>query len=62
MATTPPSSQLSNAELQAVFNAAADVLGRAVVHAAIQSKQVGNSRVGYCQQYPSACVKRSTGK
>jgi hypothetical protein len=23
------------------------------------SKQVGSSRVGYCQQYPSACVKRT---
>jgi L-aminopeptidase/D-esterase-like protein len=62
MATTPPSGQLTNAELQAVFNAAADALGRAVVHATIQSKQVGNSRVGYCQQYPSACVKRAPGK
>lgn len=62
MATTPPSGQLSNPELQAVFNAAADALGRAVVHAVIQSKQVGNSRMGYCQQYPSACVKRTAGK
>ncbi|MDQ8162458.1 MAG: P1 family peptidase [Gemmatimonadota bacterium] len=58
MATTPPTS-MSNADLQAIFNAGADVLGRAVVHAVLQSKQVGNSRVGYCQQYPSACVKRA---
>lgn len=63
MATTPPSRQLSNADLQAIFNAGADVLGRAVVHAVLSSKQVGTSRVAYCQQYPSACVKRAdTGK
>lgn len=63
MATTPPSRQLTNADLQAIFNAGADVLGRAVVHAVLSSKQVGTSRVAYCQQYPSACVKRAdTGK
>ena len=63
MATTPPTTPLGNADLSAIFNAAADVLGRAVVHAVLDSKQVGNSRVGYCQQYPSACVKRqSAGK
>ncbi len=61
MATTPPTNALSNADLSAIFNAAADVLGRAVVHAVIESKQVGSSRVGYCQQYPSACVKRRAG-
>ncbi len=58
MATTPPSRNLSNAELGAIFNAAADALGRAVIHAVVNSKQMGNSRLGYCQQYPSACVKR----
>jgi L-aminopeptidase/D-esterase-like protein len=58
MATTPPTHTLTNADLQAIFNAAADVLGRAVVHAVVDSKQVGNSRVGYCERYPSACVKR----
>jgi L-aminopeptidase/D-esterase-like protein len=58
MATTPPTNAMSNADLQAIFNAAADVLGRAVVHAVIESKQVGSSRVGYCETYPSACVKR----
>jgi L-aminopeptidase/D-esterase-like protein len=58
MATTPPTNAMSNADLQAIFNAAADVLGRAVVHAVIESKQVGNSRAGYCETYPSACVKR----
>jgi L-aminopeptidase/D-esterase-like protein len=58
MATTPPSGMMSNADLGAIFNAAADALGRAVVHAVISSKQVGNSRVGYCETYPSACVKR----
>jgi L-aminopeptidase/D-esterase-like protein len=58
IATTPPSHNLSNAELGAIFNAAADVLGRAVVHAVVDSHQLGNSRVGYCERYPSACVKR----
>jgi L-aminopeptidase/D-esterase-like protein len=62
MATTPPNHSLTNADLQAIFNAGADVLGRAVVHAVIESERVGSSRLGYCQQYPSACVKRLTGK
>jgi L-aminopeptidase/D-esterase-like protein len=55
LATTPPSHTLSNAELGAVFNAAADALGRAVVQAVLKSHQLANSRVGYCEQYPSAC-------
>jgi L-aminopeptidase/D-esterase-like protein len=59
MATTLPTTQMSNGDLQAIFNAGADVLGRAVVHAVLMSKQVGTSRAGYCQQYPSACVKRT---
>jgi L-aminopeptidase/D-esterase-like protein len=58
LATTPPSHNLTNQELGAIFNAAADALGRAVVNAVIVSKQVGNSRVGYCDQYPSACRNR----
>lgn len=58
MATTPPNHTLTNADLGAIFNAAADVLGRAVVHAVVDSHQVGSSRVGYCEEYPSACVKR----
>jgi L-aminopeptidase/D-esterase-like protein len=58
IATTPPSHNLTNGELGAIFNAAADVLGRAVVHAVVESHQLGNSRVGYCERYPSACVKR----
>ncbi len=58
MATTPPSHALTNADLSAIYNAAADVLGRAVVHAVVDSHQVGSSRVGYCEEYPSACVKR----
>ena len=62
MATTPPDKQLGNADLQAIFNAAADALGRAVVHAVLESDKVGNSRLGYCQQYPSACVKRTGAK
>jgi len=59
LATTAPSHTMSNADLQAIFNAAADALGRAVVHAVVESKRVGNSRAGYCEQYPSACVKRT---
>ena len=55
LSTTPPSHTLTNAELGAVFNAAADALGRAVVMAVIKSHQLGNSRVGYCEQYASAC-------
>jgi L-aminopeptidase/D-esterase-like protein len=58
MATTPPDKQLGNADLQAIFNAGADALGRAVVHAVLESQKVGNSRLGYCRQYPSACVNR----
>jgi len=59
MATTPPSYSLPNSDLQAIFNAAADALGRAVVHAVVESEQVGSSRLGYCQAYPSACVNRN---
>ncbi len=61
LATTAPSHNLTNAELGAVFNAAADALGRAVVDAVLVSKQVGNARVGYCDQYPSACAQRKPG-
>lgn len=59
MATTAPTHTLTNGDLQAIYNAAADVLGRAVVHAVVDSKQMGSSRLGYCQQYPSACVNRT---
>jgi len=63
LATTPPSHTMTNAELGAIFNAAADALGRAVVHAVLVSKQVGNSRVGYCDQLPSACrLRTAAGK
>ena len=58
MATTPPSHKLGFADLTAIYDAAADALGRAVVHAVVDSHQVGSSRVGYCEAYPSACVKR----
>jgi len=58
LATTPPSHNLTNAELGAIFNAAADALGRAVVNAVLISKQLGNARVGYCDQFPSACKAR----
>lgn len=59
MATTAPDHSLTNADLQAIFNAGADALGRAVVHAVLDSKQIGSSRLGYCEQYPSACVNRN---
>ncbi len=59
MATTMPPRSLDNTDLQAIFNAAADVLGRAVIHAVVESKQVGTSRLGYCEQYKSACVRRT---
>lgn len=49
MATSSPS-ELSMPELQAVYNAAADALGRAVVHALIEGGV-------YCERYPSACRK-----
>ncbi|HEX3867517.1 MAG TPA: P1 family peptidase [Gemmatimonadaceae bacterium] len=63
LATTPPSHTMTNAELGAIFNAAADALGRAVIEAVIVSKQVGNSRVGYCDEYPSACkLRKAAGK
>jgi L-aminopeptidase/D-esterase-like protein len=58
LATTAPTHKLTQADLSAIYDAAADVLGRAVVHAVVDSHQVGSSRVGYCEQYPSACVKR----
>lgn len=59
MATTDPSHALTNADLNAIYNAAADALGRAVVHAILESEQVGTSRVPYCAQYPSACRLRT---
>jgi L-aminopeptidase/D-esterase-like protein len=58
MATTPPSHELTNQQLNAIYNAAADALGRAVVHAILHSGRVGSSRAGYCEQYPSACGRR----
>lgn len=52
MATTiPPSPELTNREIHDIYNAAADALGRAVVHALL-------AEGGYCEDYPSACRKR----
>ncbi len=51
MATSAPSADLSMADLQAIYNAASDALGRAVVHALL-------AHGGYCTQYPSACRAR----
>jgi L-aminopeptidase/D-esterase-like protein len=50
LATSAPES-LTTAELQAVYAAAADVLGRAIVHAVLAG---GN----YCERYPGACPAR----
>jgi len=51
MATTTPPAPLTNQELHILYNAAADALGRAVVHALL--------RDNYCENYPSACRLRS---
>jgi L-aminopeptidase/D-esterase-like protein len=49
--TTPPSSELTNRDLHVIYNAAADALGRAVVHALL-------AEGSYCEDYPSACRDR----
>lgn len=51
MSTTTAPSELSRRELQAVYGAAADALGRAVVHALVDGGV-------YCERYPSACRER----
>ena len=51
MSTTEQDASLSNGDLQALYNAAADALGRAVVHALL-------AEGGYCENYPSACAGR----
>ena len=54
MATTTPPAPLTNQELHVLYNAAADALGRAVVHALL--------RDSYCTDYPSACrLRNQTG-
>jgi L-aminopeptidase/D-esterase-like protein len=56
MATTDPDpgAPVSLQDLQAIYNAASDALGRAVVHALLE----GGS---YCEQFPSACGERPEG-
>lgn len=49
--TTPPSNALTNQELHQLYNAAADALGRAVVHALLADG-------AYCENHPSACGDR----
>lgn len=56
---TPSSHALSLQDLSAIYEAAADALGRAVVHTILASRQMGTSRPGYCEQFPSACRPRS---
>ncbi len=53
MATSDPApgASLSLQELQALYNAASDALGRAVVHALIEGGT-------YCTRFPSACRNR----
>lgn len=53
LATTDPA-PLNNRELGELYNAAADALGRAVVHALLEGETLGN-RVAYCEQYPKMC-------
>jgi len=55
LSTSAPTGTMTFVELGTVFEAAADALGRAVVMAVVKSHQLGNSRVGYCEQYASAC-------
>lgn len=50
--TTPPSNNLSNNVLGQIYNAAADALGRAVVHTLLKSEGIGTS---YCERYQSIC-------
>jgi len=60
MATGKPTScSMSNQDLNAIYNAAADALGRAVVHTILASRQLGSSRAGYCEQFPDACRLRA---
>lgn len=47
-ARSAPGVELSSEDLQVIYNAAADALGRAVVHALIHEGT-------YCEAYPSAC-------
>ena len=61
LATTPPGQRLTNRELDAIYNAAADALGRAVVHAVLNAGSIGE-RVGYCERYPSACRNREAAR
>ena len=56
VATREPA-PLTNRDLSAIYNAAADALGRAVVHAILEAGVLDGSR-GYCDEYPSACIKR----
>lgn len=60
LATTPPDGSLSNRDLNDIYNAAADALGRAVVHALLNAGTIGET-VGYCDRYPSVCRNRAGG-
>jgi L-aminopeptidase/D-esterase-like protein len=51
--TTPPSADLSGQDLHAIYNGAADALGRAVVHALL-------AEGGYCREHPGVCPPERT--
>lgn len=51
VATGETAGEVERGDLQALYNAAADALGRAVVHALL-------AEGSYCEDYPSACVNR----
>jgi len=55
LATATPPATLTNQELHAIYNAAADALGRAVVHATLLDP-------AYCETYPSACRLRGADR
>lgn len=59
LATSDPA-PLSNGQLGQLYNAAADALGRAVVHALLEGETLGN-RVAYCDRYPKICGEPASG-
>lgn len=58
VATTTPPSGLTNQELHIIYNAGADALGRAVVHAVLEAESIGDWE-SYCDRYPSVCRFRN---
>lgn len=52
---------LSTGDLNELHNAAADAVGRGVVHALVEGETFGD-RISYCDQYPSACRHRDSNQ